>query len=90
MSHVQRHLWQAIVIAIISLNCITTMVAIYATIRQKYWPIFTTTILFYLFASFGSFSEFLRGSISSWLLPLICGHFGIIVTHHIAIDYYSI
>ncbi|XP_046916944.2 uncharacterized protein LOC124497329 [Dermatophagoides farinae] len=90
MSHVQRHLWQAIVIAIISLNCITTMVAIYATIRQKYWPIFITTILFYLFASFGSFSEFLRGSISSWLLPLICGHFGIIVTHHIAIDYYSI
>ncbi|OTF82962.1 hypothetical protein BLA29_006624, partial [Euroglyphus maynei] len=90
MSHVQRHLWQAIVITILSLNCITTMVTIYATIRKKYWPVFITTILFFMIASFGAFSEFLRGSISAWLLPLFCGNFGIIVTHHLAIDHYSI
>ena len=90
MTHVERHLWQAIVIAILSLNCLTTMIAIYATIRQKYWPIFITTILFFLIGGFGANSEFLRGSISAWLLPLFCGNFGIILTHQLAINHYSI
>nr|XP_027204433.1 uncharacterized protein LOC113798145 [Dermatophagoides pteronyssinus] len=90
MTHIERHLWQAIVIAILSLNCLTTMVAIYATIRQKYWPIFITTILFFLIGGFGANSEFLRGSISAWLLPLFCGNFGIILTHQLAINHYSI
>ena len=66
------------------------MVAIYASLVNRYWLIWFYTLLMFMLAGFGAFSELVRGSVSAWLAPFLCGTVSIAMTHQIAINQWSI
>lgn len=90
MTPFAQRAWIIGVITVLVINCLISIYTIYVIIREKYWPIWIITILFFIIGSFGAFTEFQRGSVVAWLFPLLCGHCGIIMTHQIGINHYSI
>ena len=61
------------------------ILAIWATLANRYWVVWTYVILTFVFGLFGAGTEFLRGSYTAWLMPILCGLFAIAVTHRVAI-----
>lgn len=65
---------------------IASIIAIYAALVERYWLLWAYTPLMFLFGMFGAVSELTRGSVSSWLLPILCGQMAAILTHQIGIQ----
>lgn len=86
MSDTARHIWEGVIIAAQVVNAVVSIAAIYGAFAERYWIIWTYTLLMASYAMLGALTELARGSYTAWILPLICAQLAIVLCHHIAVN----